>query len=100
MLPVRVAMHGRNQTILRERRSHNARANPTIRCDRPELRNGLASLSLNALRAFEATARLQRFNAAGDELSLGLPLLIRSAHGTKPMEEGQRLAEGLRGLST
>ena len=68
-------------------------------------------LSLNALRAFEATARLQSFSAAADELSvthgavsrhirvledaLGLPLLSRSAHGTKPTEEGRRFAEGL-----
>ena len=68
-------------------------------------------LSLNGLRAFEATARLRSFSAAADELSvthgavsrhirmledsIGLPLLIRSAHGTKPTEEGQRLAEGL-----
>ena len=68
-------------------------------------------LSLNALRAFEATARLQSFSAAADELSvthgavsrhirmledsLGLPLLNRTAHGTKPTEEGQRFAEGL-----
>ena len=55
----------------------------------------LPRLSLNALRAFEATARLQSFSAAADELSvthgavsrhirmledsLGLPLLNRSA---------------------
>ena len=68
-------------------------------------------LSLNALRAFEATARLQSFSAAADELSvthgavsrhirmledsLGLPLLSRSAHGTRPTEEGRRFAEGL-----
>ena len=68
-------------------------------------------LSLNALRAFEATARLQSFSAAADELSvthgavsrhirmledsLGLPLLNRNAHGTKPTEEGRRFAEGL-----
>ena len=67
--------------------------------------------SLNALRAFKATARLQSFSAAADELSvthgavsrhirmledsLGLPLLNRSAHGTKPTEEGRRFAEGL-----
>ena len=67
--------------------------------------------SLNALRAFEATARLQSFSAAADELSvthgavsrhirmledsLGLPLLNRNAHGTKPTPQGQRLAEGL-----
>lgn len=68
-------------------------------------------LSLNALRAFEATARLRSFSAAADELSvthgavsrhirlledsLGLPLLNRSAHGTEPTEEGRRFAEGL-----
>ena len=68
-------------------------------------------LSLNALRAFEATARLQSFSAAANELSvthgavsrhirmledsLGLPLLNRSAHGTNPTEEGRRFADGL-----
>ena len=68
-------------------------------------------LSLNALRAFEATARLRSFSAAADELSvthgavsrqvrmledtLGLPLLTRNARGTEPTAEGQRLAEGL-----
>lgn len=68
-------------------------------------------LSLNAMRAFEATARLRSFSAAADELfvthgavsrhiriledSLGLPLLVRSAHGTNPTAEGQRFAEGL-----
>jgi len=68
-------------------------------------------LSLNALRAFEATARLRSFSAAADELSvthgavsrhirmledaLGLPLLTRGAHGAEPTSEGQRLAEGL-----
>jgi LysR family glycine cleavage system transcriptional activator len=72
---------------------------------------GLDRLSLNALRAFEATARLRSFSAAADELSvthgavsrhvrmledsLGLPLLKRNAHGTEPTAEGQRLAEGL-----
>src|SRR4030095_502405 len=72
---------------------------------------GLDRLSLNALRAFEATARLRSFSAAADELSvthgavsrhvrmledtLGLPLLTRNAHGTEPTAEGQRLAEGL-----
>jgi LysR family transcriptional regulator, glycine cleavage system transcriptional activator len=72
---------------------------------------GLGRLSLNALRAFEATARLRSFSAAADELSvthgavsrhvrmledtLGLPLLTRNAHGTEPTAEGQRLAEGL-----
>ena len=68
-------------------------------------------LSLNALRAFEATARLRSFSAAADELSvthgavsrhvrsledsLGLTLLTRSAQGTAPTPEGQRLAEDL-----
>ena len=68
-------------------------------------------LSLNALRAFEATARLRSFSAAAGELAvthgaisrhiraledaLGLALLTRSAQGTAPTGEGQRLAEGL-----
>ena len=68
-------------------------------------------LSLNALRAFEATARLRSFSAAAIELSvthgavsrhvrlledtLGLQLLKRSAHGTEATAEGQRMAEGL-----
>ena len=68
-------------------------------------------LSLNALRAFEATARLRSFSAAAEELSVthgavsrhirmledsvGLPLLTRSAQGAVPTAEGQRLAEGL-----
>jgi len=68
-------------------------------------------LSLNALRAFEATARLRSFSAAADELSvthgavsrhirmledsIGLPLLTRSAQGAVPTAEGQRLADGL-----
>ena len=71
----------------------------------------LSRLSLNALRAFEATARLRSFSAAAVELSvthgavsrhirmledsLGLPLLRRSAHGTAPTAEGQRMAESL-----
>ena len=71
----------------------------------------LSRLSLNALRAFEATARLRSFSAAATELSvthgavsrhirmledsLGLPLLKRSAHGTEATAEGQRMAEGL-----
>lgn len=71
----------------------------------------LERLSLNALRAFEVTARLRSFSAAANELSvthgavsrhvrmledaLGLPLLKRNAHGTEPTAEGQRLAEGL-----
>ncbi len=68
-------------------------------------------LSLNALRAFEATARLRSFSVAAEELAvthgavsrhirtledaLGFPLLTRGAHGTVPTAEGQRLAEGL-----
>jgi len=68
-------------------------------------------LSLNALRAFEATARLRSFSAAADELSvthgavsrhirmledsIGLALLTRSAQGAVPTAEGQRLADGL-----
>jgi DNA-binding transcriptional LysR family regulator len=71
----------------------------------------LHRLSLNALRAFEATARLRSFSAAADELavthgavsrhirtledSLGLALLQRTAQGALPTAEGQRLAEGL-----
>jgi len=71
----------------------------------------VSRLSLNALRAFEATARLRSFSAAATELSvthgavsrhirmledsLGLQLLKRSAHGTEPTAEGQRMAEGL-----
>jgi len=68
-------------------------------------------LSLNALRAFEATARLRSFSAAAEELSVthgavsrhirmledsvGLALLKRSAQGALPTAEGQRLADGL-----
>ena len=68
-------------------------------------------LSLNALRAFEATARLRSFSAAADELSvthgavsrhirmledsIGLALLTRSSQGAVPTAEGQRLADGL-----
>ena len=68
-------------------------------------------LSLNALRAFEATARLHSFSAAAEELSvthgavsrhirmledsIGLALLTRSAQGAVPTAEGQRLADGL-----
>ena len=68
-------------------------------------------LSLNALRAFEAAARLRSFSVAADELAvthgavsrhvrtledaLGFPLLTRSAQGTVPTAEGQRLADGL-----
>ena len=71
----------------------------------------VSRLSLNALRAFEATARLRSFSAAATELSvthgavsrhirmledsLGLQLLKRSPHGTEPTAEGQRMAEGL-----
>jgi DNA-binding transcriptional LysR family regulator len=68
-------------------------------------------VSLNALRAFEATARLRSFSAAAEELSVthgavsrhirmledsvGLPLLKRSTQGASPTAEGQRLADGL-----
>jgi LysR family transcriptional regulator, glycine cleavage system transcriptional activator len=68
-------------------------------------------VSLNALRAFEATARLRSFSAAANELSVthgavsrhirvledsvGLPLLKRTAQGAVPTGEGQRLADGL-----
>lgn len=68
-------------------------------------------LSLNALRAFEATARLRSFSAAAEELSVthgavsrhirmledsvGLALLKRTAQGAVPTPEGQRLADGL-----
>ena len=68
-------------------------------------------LSLNALRAFEATARLRSFSAAADELSvthgavsrhikaledgIGLPLLRRGHNGAVPTPEGQRLADAL-----
>lgn len=67
--------------------------------------------SLNALRAFEATARLASMSAAADELcvthgavsrhiraledQLGVVLLNRGSHATEPTPEGQRLAEGL-----
>lgn len=67
--------------------------------------------SLNALKAFEATARLRSFTAAADELSvthgaisrhirtledtLGVQLLSRNAHGTDATPQGARLAEGL-----
>jgi LysR family glycine cleavage system transcriptional activator len=68
-------------------------------------------LSLNALRAFEATARLRSFSAAAEELSVthgavsrhirmledsvGLALLKRTAQGAVPTPEGERLADGL-----
>ena len=71
----------------------------------------VSRLSLNALRAFEATARLSSFSAAATELSvthgavsrhirmledsLGMQLLKRSAQGTEPTAQGQRMAEGL-----
>jgi DNA-binding transcriptional LysR family regulator len=67
--------------------------------------------SLNALRAFEATARLRSFSGAAQELSvthgavsrhvkqlediLGVPLLQRRASGALPTEQGQRLLETL-----
>jgi DNA-binding transcriptional LysR family regulator len=67
--------------------------------------------SLNALRAFEATARLRSMSLAASELSVthgavsrhvrsleemfGVPLLDRGPHSTDPTPEGARLAEGL-----
>ncbi|MDO8283823.1 MAG: LysR substrate-binding domain-containing protein [Rhodoferax sp.] len=67
--------------------------------------------SLNALRAFEATARLRSFTDAANELSvthgavsrhvrsleetLGIQLLHRNAHSTDTTPQGLRLAEGL-----
>lgn len=72
---------------------------------------GLERVSLNALRAFEATSRLRSFSAAAEELSVthgavsrhvrmleetaGIPLLKRNAHGAEPTAEGLRLSEGL-----
>jgi LysR family glycine cleavage system transcriptional activator len=69
-------------------------------------------VSLNALRAFEATARHGSFTAAAGELAVthgavsrqvrmleetfGVLLLLRSAQGAEPTPEGQRLAEGLK----
>jgi LysR family glycine cleavage system transcriptional activator len=67
--------------------------------------------SLNALRAFEATARLRSMSAAAEELSVthgavsrhiraledlfGVTLLVRGPHSTDPTPEGARLAESL-----
>jgi DNA-binding transcriptional LysR family regulator len=67
--------------------------------------------SLNALRAFEAVARLHSITLAAQELcvthgaisrqvksleeTLGLTLLVRSAQSSDPTPDGIRLAEGL-----
>ena len=67
-------------------------------------------VSLNAVRAFEVTARLRSFTAAAEELSvthgavsrhvreleesLGLRLLPRTSQGAEPTAQGQRLAQG------
>src|SRR5437867_4095562 len=67
--------------------------------------------SLNALRAFEATARLRSMTLAAQELcvthgaisrqiksleaTFGVLLLNRGPHSTDPTPEGMRLAEGL-----
>lgn len=67
--------------------------------------------SLNALKAFEATARHRSMTLAADELcvthgaisrhirgleqALGVILVNRRAHSTEPTSEGLRLAEGL-----
>lgn len=69
-------------------------------------------VSLNALRAFEATARHRSFSEAADELAVthgavsrqvrmleetfGVALLRRTPHGAEPTAEGLRLAEGLK----
>jgi DNA-binding transcriptional LysR family regulator len=69
-------------------------------------------VSLNALRAFEATARHGSFSAAADELAVthgavsrqvrmleetfGISLLRRTAQGAEPTPEGQLLAAGLK----
>ena len=68
--------------------------------------------SLNALRAFEATARRRSMTLAAEELcvthgavsrqiksleaALGMALLTRSGRSVEPTPEGLRLAEGLR----
>ncbi|QYY33860.1 LysR family transcriptional regulator (plasmid) [Cupriavidus pinatubonensis] len=68
-------------------------------------------LSLNALRAFEATSRLRSMSAAADELcvthgavsrhiklleeNLGVTLLTRGPHSTEATPAGRRLAEDL-----
>jgi len=68
--------------------------------------------SLNALRAFEVTARRRSMTLAAEELSvthgavsrqikaleaaLGMALLTRSGRSVEPTPEGLRLAEGLR----
>ena len=68
--------------------------------------------SLNALRAFEATARRRSMTLAAEELcvthgavsrqiksleaALGIALLTRSGRSIEPTPEGLRLAEGLR----
>lgn len=67
--------------------------------------------SLNALRAFEAAARLGSVSAAAAELGVshgaishhvtamethfGIPLLRRLSHSVRPTEEGMRLAATL-----
>lgn len=87
--------------------SHHLRVDP----DLGQHMTSPLRLSLNALRAFEATARLRSFSAAAEELavthgavsrhirmlehSVGLPLLKRTAQGALPTAEGQRLADGL-----
>lgn len=69
-------------------------------------------VSLNALRAFEATARHGSFSAAADELSVthgavsrqvrmleetfGVSLLQRTSQGAQATPEGERLAAGLK----
>ena len=85
--------------------------NPHSRATAGTIAASVPRPSLNALRAFEATARLRSFSAAALELSvthgavsrhiraledtIGLPLLHRRANGASPTVEGQRLAEAL-----
>ena len=87
------------------------RENPNPRTAAGAIAASVPRPSLNALRAFEATARLRSFSAAALELSvthgavsrhiraledtIGLPLLHRGANGASPTAEGQRLAEAL-----
>ena len=75
------------------------------------MRKNAPRLSLNALRAFEATVRLGSMSAAGDELfvthgavsrhirsledQIGILLLDRGGQSAAPTPDGTRLADGL-----
>ena len=89
--------------VTRQRRRHVKGSHPvSTQTRRP---------SLNALRAFESTARLRSMSSAANELSVthgaisrhirsleeiyGVTLLNRGPHSTDPTAEGARLAEGL-----